>query len=52
MCRGTRRSARTARRLQEEFELSAAAIALALALMDRVEKLEKEVSQLRCQLPK
>ena len=44
-------TARTARRLRDDFELDAAALALALRLIERVEELEIELRQLRARLP-
>lgn len=43
--------ARAARRLREDFELDTHAVALVLALLDRVQNLEVRVRELRVQLP-
>lgn len=44
--------ARTARRLQRDFELSLAGAALALALRERIRELEERLRLLECQLPR
>jgi chaperone modulatory protein CbpM len=44
-------AARAARRLRDDFELDAGALALALGLLDRVSDLEAELRQLRARLP-
>jgi hypothetical protein len=45
------RTARTARRLQSDFELDIQALALALGLLDRVAELEAQLRELRAKLP-
>jgi chaperone modulatory protein CbpM len=44
-------AARTARRLQADFELDIQALALALSLLDRVAHLEAQIQELRAKLP-
>lgn len=43
--------ARTAVRLRKDFGLDSEALALAMALLERIRRLEAEVHQLRMQLP-
>ena len=43
--------ARAARRLQIDFELPLASVALVLAYRERIRELEERVRQLECQLP-
>ena len=45
------RLARTASRLQRDFELDTNGVALALALLDRVHDLEEEITRLRARMP-
>jgi chaperone modulatory protein CbpM len=45
------RAARTARRLQADFELDIHALTLALSLLDRVAELEAQLQELRAKLP-
>jgi hypothetical protein len=45
------RAARTARRLQADFELDAQALAVALGLLDRVAELEAQLRELRARQP-
>lgn len=44
--------ARTARRLQADFELNLPGVALALTYLERIEKLEQRLRELECQLPR
>ncbi|MBA2409217.1 MAG: hypothetical protein H0V62_05420 [Gammaproteobacteria bacterium] len=44
-------TARTARRLRDDFELDAQGMVLALALLDRIRDLEAQLRNLRAQLP-
>ena len=44
--------ARTARRLREEFELESHGVALLLAFMDRIRRLEEELRELQARLPR
>ena len=44
-------AARAARRLREDFDLDAAALVLALGLLERVHELEKQIQALRARLP-
>ena len=45
-------AARRARRLQEDFELDAAALLLVLDLLDRVAELEGRLNELQVKLPR
>lgn len=45
-------AARTACRLRDDFDLNPPAVALALALLDRVHDLEAQVRELRARLPR
>ena len=42
--------ARQAARLRRDFQLDSAALAVALAYLDRIESLEQQVRELECQL--
>jgi len=43
--------ARTACRLQQDFELDVQGVALALTLLERIRKLEAELTELKARLP-
>jgi chaperone modulatory protein CbpM len=45
-------TARTARRLRDDFDLNTHGVALALSLLDRVHELETELGHLRARLPR
>jgi chaperone modulatory protein CbpM len=42
---------RAVRRLREDFDLDAHGVSVALALLDRIEALERQLRALRAQLP-
>jgi chaperone modulatory protein CbpM len=44
--------ARTARRLREDFELESHGVALLLAFLDRIRRLEEELRELQARLPR
>ncbi len=44
-------AARSARRLQRDFDLDSGALVLALGLLDRIDELERQVRALRARLP-